>query len=59
MEHFTFLIWMLLYFPCKQLADYLGYLAWGEKRRNFSENVEGITALTHVVIYFYVGYLLY
>lgn len=59
MDHLLFTIWMLLYFPCKELADYLSYLTWGQKNREFSDDVRGKAAVANLVIYFFVAYLLY
>lgn len=56
MLHLDFVVWMLLY-PLVGLAEqYIDKVKLG---KSFSDNVLALSALVKLVIWFYVGYLLY
>lgn len=55
MLHLDFVVWMLLY-PLVGVAEqYVDKVM----RKNFSDDVLAFSALVRLIIWFYVGYLLY
>lgn len=56
MLHLDFVIWMLLY-PLVGVAEQ--YVDKVKLSKNFSDDVLAFSALVRLIIWFYVGYLLY
>ena len=56
MLHLDFVVWMLLY-PLVGVAEQ--YIDKVKPSKNFSDDVLALSALTKLIIWFYVGYLLY
>ena len=56
MLHLDFVVWMLLY-PLVGVAEQ--YVDKVKLNKDFSDNVLALAALTKLIIWFYVGYLLY
>ncbi len=59
MEHLSFVIWMLLYYPLSEIGNYFCYLSYGKKRDRVIGDVSFWAAFANIFIWFYVGYLLY
>lgn len=57
MKNLPFVLWMLLYPLIITLSEYLCYLA--TNIRYTDTTLRGLTGLTELIIWFYVGYKLY
>lgn len=57
MKNLPFVLWMLLYPLIVALSEYLCYLA--TNIRHTDTTLRGLTGITEIIIWFYVGYKLY